>query len=242
MMEIFFFILLFVVAFMYASVGHGGASGYLALMALMGFDPVFMRHSALILNVFVSLVAFFMFYKGGHFKWKLLWPFLVTSMPMAFVGAGLAIDPPIYKMILAVCLLLAIFRIVFVIKPIHSQVRDIPLWAALLTGGLIGLVSGFIGIGGGIILTPVLLLFGWATVKQAAAVSALFIFLNSLAGLVGVQHALIELDERLVMMVLVALTGGLAGSMLGSYRFNLVSLKYILATVLLLASVKLALL
>ena len=238
-MDILFFILLFVIAFLYASVGHGGASGYLGLMALMGMDPFIMRHSALVLNIFVSLVAFFMFYKGGFFRWKLLWPFVVTSMPMAYYGAGLEIYPPLYKGILAICLIIAVLRIVFVIKSNPDRIKPIPVWAGLLTGAAIGLISGFIGIGGGIILTPVLLLFNWATVKQAAAVSAIFIFLNSISGFVGIQNTFAGIDHQLILMVVVAFTGGLAGSMMGSFRFNYVSLKYILASVLVVASVKL---
>ncbi|MDZ7777982.1 MAG: sulfite exporter TauE/SafE family protein [Bacteroidales bacterium] len=234
-----FFILLFIIAFMYASVGHGGASGYLALMALMGMDPFIMRHSALVLNIFVSLVAFIMFYKGGYFRLKLLWPFIVTSMPMAFLGASLDIYPPLYKIILAICLIIAVLRILIKINSNPDKLNPIPVWAGLITGAAIGLVSGFIGIGGGIILTPVLLLFKWATVKQAAAVSAMFIFLNSISGFIGIQNTFAGIDQQLILMVVVAFTGGLTGSLMGSFRFNYLSLKYILASVLILASIKL---
>lgn len=238
-MEIFFFALLFIVAFFYASVGHGGASGYLALMALFAFSPDTMRTTALTLNVFVSGLAFIQFYRQGYFKWSFFWPFALASIPAAFIGGTISVDENVYKKILAVLLLFSIIRMVgFAWKPMHRpKSRNILL--SLPLGAIIGLFSGMIGIGGGIILSPVILLLGWANMKQTAAISAIFIFVNSLSGIAGIYQTGLLWDPAMGWMLAIAMTGGMLGSYFGAAKFNTLQLRRLLAFVLLIAAIKL---
>lgn len=240
-MMIGFFILLFVVALLYSSVGHGGASGYLALMAIFGFAPELMKSSALILNLFVSLTSFLLFFKGGHFNWKLFLPFALTSVPASFWGSTIHIDPVLYKKILGVLLLFPVIRFFFYPNPSAENRKPSNFLLSLVIGASIGFLSGLIGIGGGIILSPILLLLMWSDQKQTAAISALFIFVNSLAGLAGQYSKGIYVDSSMFGFVVVAFTGGLVGAWLGSLKFDQRILKYTLATVLLMASLKLIL-
>jgi uncharacterized protein len=235
-------ILLSLVAFLYSSVGHGGASGYLAVMAIVGIAPAMMKPSALVMNLAVSAFSFIGFYKAGHFKLKLFIPFVLTSVPMAFLGGTITLSDAIYKKILAVCILISIARMLYQFKQNDLAKRPIPLWAGLLSGGLIGLLSGMIGIGGGIILSPLMLLMRWATLKETAAVSALFIFVNSLSGLYGqMQKGGIHLTEHLQYAVMATVIGGLLGSYYGSQKFNIPTLRYLLTLGLTIASLKLIL-
>lgn len=229
-------ILLAFMAFLYASVGHGGASGYLAVMAIFAIAPPVMKQTALMLNLGVSLLAFYQFYKKGYFRIKLFWPFALTSVPMSYWGAQFVLSDANYKRILGVCLFLAIIRILVNFK--SADQRPVSLFIALIIGALIGLLSGMIGIGGGIILSPVLLLMRWASLKEAAAVSALFIFVNSVAGLLGNKHW-VPIDQNLIFMVSSALIGGIFGARWGAQIASNKSIRYVLALVLLIASVKL---
>jgi uncharacterized membrane protein YfcA len=238
-MDWIFLIALFVVAYLYSSVGHGGASGYLALMALFGIEMVFMKPSALILNLFVSAVAFYAYFRGGYFKPRILIPFVITSIPLAFIGASLEIPPELYRKILGVCLLVATMRILIRPGKLNFERRNLPIVVALITGAVVGFFSGMIGIGGGIILSPLLLLTRWADMKETAAVSAAFIFLNSLSGLTGHILAGMEISPQIYTWVFVAFAGGLAGSFTGSFKFSEGILKYVITIVLLIASVKL---
>lgn len=238
-MDYLFLVSLFVVAFLYSSVGHGGGTGYLALLALFGIAPLFMKSTALILNVFVSAIAFFSYYKAGYFKWKLIYPFLVTSIPFAYLGALIRVNPSTYKMILGIFLLLAVARMMLVPKAMTEASVKISYPLALLIGAILGLFSGMIGIGGGIILSPLLILFHWATVKESAAASALFILMNSLAGIAGIATGVFAMESRIVVWVIVGIAGGMAGSYLGSFRIKSENLKFMLAGVLLVASLKL---
>ena len=232
--------LLSVVAFLYSSVGHGGASGYLAVMALVGVAPLMMKPSALVMNLAVSLISFIGFYKAGHFRLKLFLPFAIASIPMAFWGGTMTLSDSIYKKILAVSLIISILRLLYQFRKASQENREIPLWAGLLSGGLIGLLSGMIGIGGGIILSPLMLLMRWATLKETAAVSALFIFVNSLSGLFGqMNKGGIHLTDNLQYAVLATIFGGLLGSYFGSQKFNVPTLRYLLALGLTIASLKL---
>lgn len=229
------------VAFLYASVGHGGASGYLAVLALFGAAPEPMKSSALVLNLVVSTVSFLNFYRGGHFVWRKFWPCAVASVPMAFVGAGVPLSAGLYKQLLGACLLLAIGRMLWKPRNTEDEPGEIPLLAALLVGAVIGLLSGMLGIGGGIILSPVLLLMHWAKLKQTAAVSALFIFVNSLSGLSKLLLKGYQPDTQTLTWLAVALVGGLLGGYVGARRFNVPTLRYALATGLLVATLKLML-
>jgi uncharacterized membrane protein YfcA len=232
-------ILLCLVAFLYSSVGHGGASGYLAVMAIMGVAPAMMKSSALVMNLAVSLFSFIGFYRAGHFRFKLFLPFALASIPMAFLGGTMTLSDSIYKKILAVCILFSIVRLIYKFDTNENN-RPIPIWAGVLSGGLIGLLSGMIGIGGGIILSPLMLLMRWANLKETAAVSALFIFVNSLSGLYGqLQKGGISLPENMQWAVLATIIGGLAGSYFGSQKFQIPTLKKLLAVGLVIACLKL---
>ncbi len=236
---ILFYFLLIVVAFLYSAVGHGGASGYLALMALFSFAAETMRPTALLLNLFVSLIAFFQYYRSGYFKWKLFWPFAVTSIPAAFFGGLITIDASIYKKILAVLLLFSVVKLLgmkFKTKELLVEQNSL---LSLLIGAIIGLFAGMIGIGGGIILSPLVLLLHWANMKQTAALSALFIFVNSLSGFAGLLVKGFEYKNEMGIMLVIAFIGGIAGSYYGSRKFENALLNKILAVVLIMASVKL---
>ena len=233
-----FLLLIALMAFLYAAVGHGGASGYLAVMALFGIAPSLLKSSALVLNVFVSLLSFWQFYQAGYFRWKLFWPFALASVPMAYYGATLPITDSLYKKLLAAALLIAIARLL--IKPSEqNELKPASKLLSLGIGGGIGLLSGMLGIGGGIILSPVVLLLGWARIKETAALSALFIFVNSLSGLLGLVQKGFTPDAQLASWLAAALIGGFAGAYQGSIKFNIPTIRYILATVLIIACLKL---
>ena len=227
-----------VVAFLYASVGHGGASGYLALMALLNMSPLVMKPTALILNLIVSLVSFLSFYKARHFKSSMLWPLVVTSIPVAYLGSIIPVSEPLYKKILAIVLLIAVIRML--LKPPSADKISTPKWYWLsLTGAVIGLLSGMIGMGGGILLSPLLLMMGWATMQQTAAISAIFIFLNSASGMLGQLKKGFDLAPSMFIIIAFVLVGGWLGAYMGSSRFKTTELKFILALVLVLAVSKL---
>ena len=234
-----FLLLLPVVAFLYASVGHGGASGYLALMAIFSFAPETMKPTALLLNLFVAGIAFYHYYQVGYFNKKLFLSFAVASIPLAFIGGMIEVDASIYKKVLAVLLIFAILKMLNVFGKETEHVKNVKLWQGLLIGGVIGFFSGLIGIGGGIILTPVILLLHWGKMKEAAAVSALFIWVNSAAGLIGQMSSGVEISSQSFILVAIALIGGFFGSYYGSKKFNNALLRYMLAFVLVIASIKL---
>lgn len=231
--------LLFVVAFLYAAVGHGGASGYLALMALWGVTPELMKPSALMLNLFVSMIAFVQFYRSGYFNWKFFLPFAITSIPFSFWGGSMSIDAAAYKKILGVLLLFPVARFFFVPFNVDVPLKQASLSLSLIIGAAIGFLSGLIGIGGGIILSPLVLLLNWADQKQTAAVSALFIFVNSLSGLGGQWRNGINLGADMLIWVCLAIAGGLLGGWFGATRFKQQRIQLLLAGVLLIAAWKL---
>lgn len=234
-----FYILIFVTAVLYSSVGHGGASGYLAIMALFAVSPENMRASALILNLFVAGISFYSYFKGGFFRLKLLLPFILLSIPMSFLGARLQINPDVYKMILGIFLLFAIGRMLFVAKKPEST-RPVNIPFALAIGAFLGFFSGMIGIGGGIILSPILLLLRWATIKETAAISAIFIFLNSAAGISGLaSKGVLNPVPEIYLLIALGIAGSLIGSHLGRVKLTSFKLTYLLAAVLLFASFKL---
>jgi uncharacterized membrane protein YfcA len=236
--EILFILAIGLVAVLYSSVGHGGASGYLALMALFGVDVAMMKPSALILNLFVSSIAFISYYRAGHFRLRLLIPFAATSIPLAFLGATVEVPPELYKKILGVCLFIAALRIL--IRPKEQQeLKKLSIPIALLAGALIGFFSGMIGIGGGIILSPLLLLTRWGGMKETAAASAAFIFLNSAAGLTGHVTAGMEVSPNIALWIAVVAAGGLLGSWTGGFKISAANLRYLITAVLLIACIKL---
>tara|TARA_R110002126_G_scaffold10081_5_gene45286 strand:+ start:2038 stop:2778 length:741 start_codon:yes stop_codon:yes gene_type:complete len=234
-----FLAILPIVSFLYSSIGHGGASGYLALMALFSFAPESMKPTALLLNLFVAGIAFYYYYKEGYFNKKLFLVFAIASVPLAFIGGTIEVDASIYKKILAILLIFAILKMLNVFGKENDRTKKVKLWQGLVVGAVIGFFSGLIGIGGGIILTPVILLLHWGNMKQAAAVSALFIWVNSAAGLTGQLSSGVSIEKESLLLVAIALTGGVLGGYYGSKKINNKNLRYILAFVLIIASAKL---
>ncbi len=240
---IFIILAIFIVAVMYSSVGHGGASGYLAVMALFGLIQDVTRPTALVLNLFVASIATFQFWRAGYFSWRTLWPFAVTSVPAAFIGGMISLPTNVYKMILGVVLMLAAFRLAWKLTS-GTDSKTPNILVALAIGAVIGLLSGLVGVGGGIFLTPILLLMNWSETKTAAGVSAAFIFVNSASGLLGnwllgKGTTLSTLPQEVWLWIIAAMIGGLLGSMLGAKRFDSLTMRRVLAAVLLFAGFKL---
>ncbi len=232
-------ILILAVAFLYSSVGHGGASGYLAVLALVAFEPLAMATTVLVMNVLVTAVGFFMYRTAGHFRWSLIWPFLIGSLPASYLGGSLALSGPLYALLLALLLGFAAVRLLWP----GAETTDSPGPPAGLVslgvGGGIGFVAGTIGIGGGIFLSPLLILFNWADAKTTAAVSTVFVGLNSVFGLLGRWWADALVLGEFAYFIPAALVGGLIGSGLGANYFSGRSIKLLLSVVLLIASLKL---
>ena len=235
-------ILIFVAAGLYATVGHAGASGYLAIMALFGLDPAVMRPTALVLNLLVASVAALKFYRAGCFDWRIFWPFALTSVPMAFVGGQLSLPSALYKPIVALVLLYAAYRLIAArAAPTAADLRPVPLLGGLLIGAGIGLLSGLTGVGGGICLSPVLLFMNWAETRTASGVAAVFILANSAAGLLGQASSLASLPAAAAVWAVAAVAGGWIGAEYGSRRLSGPWIQRMLAGVLVIASLKLAL-
>ncbi|MDQ1612525.1 MAG: uncharacterized protein QOG00_2456 [Pyrinomonadaceae bacterium] len=235
-------LLILAAAALYSSVGHGGASGYLAAMALFGLAPATMKPTALCLNVLVASIATFRFRRAGCFSWSLFWPFAVASIPLAFVGGAISLPTTIYKQVVGVTLLYAAFRLFLFTRAkaeaTAAATRAAPLALAMLSGGLIGLLSGLTGVGGGIFLSPLLLLMNWADTRRTAGVSAAFILVNSIAGLSGNLTTLHALPPALPYFAIAAVGGGIIGSEFGSRRLASVTIRRLLAVVLIVAGIK----
>lgn len=230
-----------VVALLYSSVGHGGASGYLALLALLpgAIKPEQMASTALTLNVLVSLTALITYASHGHLSWRLALPFAATSVPAAFLGGLTSLPVEAYAFLLAACLVVAAIRLWIVTPPKSDSTSRPSLAIALPTGGAIGWLSGAVGVGGGIFLSPIMLIKHWATVKQTAACAAFFILVNSLAGLAGrFTVDAVEYGSFLPLLA-AALIGGLIGSRLGARHLPSGVLNRLLSAVLVVAAVKL---
>ncbi len=229
-------------ALLYSSVGHAGASGYLAVMGLMGVAAGVMKPTALVLNIIVASVAAVQFYRAGCFSWRLFWPFAVTSIPAAFVGGAITLPAAYYKPVVGAILLVAAVRMVWTAARSDTQpAHPPPLWVALLTGAALGLLSGLTGTGGGIFLSPLLLIAGWAKTRETSGVSAVFILVNSIAGLLGAVASLRSLPPAIPLWGAAALAGGLTGSYFGSKRIPSPWLRRLLAAVLVVAGLKLLL-
>ena len=232
--------LIFAVALLYSTVGHAGASGYLAAMALFGVAPAVMKPTALTLNILVSLVAAIKFYRAGFFTWRVFWPFAVTSIPASFIGGSLTLPGNIYKLIVGVVLLYSALRLFLIARrPDRDQPTPAPLLIALACGAALGLLSGLTGVGGGIFLSPLLLLMGWAKTKETAAVSAVFILVNSTAGLLGHVSAVASVPRAIFIWAPLAVIGGWIGSEFGTRKLPVPQVRQWLAVVLILAGMKL---
>jgi uncharacterized protein len=228
------------VAFLYSSVGHAGASGYIAVMTLAGLEPDVIKPTALVLNILVASIATWQFARRGYFSWKLFWPFALLAVPLAFLGGYYQLPADVFKFITGIVLILSAAR--FLVRPSDDSVKSVPsLKAAIPAGGAIGFLAGLTGTGGGIFLTPLLLMMRWATAKTAASVSALFILLNSAAGLAGNFSSTQNIPKISVPLAISAIAAGFAGSWFGSHRFPHTTIKRLLSVVLLIAGVKLLL-
>jgi len=232
------FLAIGLIAFLYSSVGHAGASGYIATMALFGIAPTAIRPTALVLNILVASIGTFQFCRAGHFSWKLFWPFALLSIPAAYLGGYLQPSVSILKILIGVVLVFSAARLmVRRIDPPQTSPPSRPV--AVSVGAGLGFLAGLTGTGGGIFLTPVLLFFRWAHIRQAAAVSALFIWVNSIAGLVGYFTKVRTIPSLGLILAAAAIIGGIIGSHLGSRRFAVRVISLCLATVLLIAGIKL---
>lgn len=225
----------------YSSVGFGGASGYMAVMEFAAFAPAIMKPSALFINILVSAIGTVRFYRAGCFSWKLFLPFALASIPFAFLGGTLSLPAHIYRPIVGTVLLFAAYQLLRNSNKLSvTEVKHFPLYLALFFGAGIGLLSGLTGIGGGIFLSPLLLLIGWAEPRQAAGVSAAFILVNSISGIGGHLSMVNTLPPlpSLLMWSVAAIAGGLIGSGYGSRRFSNITMRRILAVVLAIAGLK----
>lgn len=235
---------LFAVAVLYSSVGHAGASGYLAVLALVGLAPEAMKPTALVLNLVVAAVGAIQFTRAGHFAWRTFWPFALGSIPAAWLGGAMKLPVASYKAIVGVVLLVSAIRLLWTARvpadrEALADAQAPPLAAALPIGAGLGFLSGLTGVGGGIFLSPVLLILGWASAKRTAAVSVWFILVNSAAGLLGHLASLQRVPADLSLWAPTVLAGGLIGSTLGSRFLPGPAIRRLLAVVLVLAGVKL---
>jgi len=227
-----------VVAFLYSSVGHAGASGYIATMTLAGCAATTIRPTALVLNIVVACITSVQFWRAGHFEWRLFWPFAVLSVPAAFLGGWLDLPAQFFKPLVGAVLLLSAMRLVVRQgDPPHVTPPAIP--TAAVVGAGTGLLSGLTGTGGGIFLTPLMLFLGWAPTRAAAATSAVFILVNSIAGLAGYVSSGQPIPSQSWPILAAAITGGAIGSTLGSQRFAIRTISILLALVLVIAGCKL---
>jgi len=235
---VFLFLAIGLIAFLYSSVGHAGASGYIATMTLFGLAPIVIRPTALVLNILVASIGAFQFWRAGHFSWKLFWPVALLSIPAAYVGGYLQPSASALRILIGIVLLFSATRLLFRRSdPPETFPPSRP--TAISVGAGLGFLAGLTGTGGGIFLTPLLLFCRWAHIRQAAAISALFIWVNSIAGLVGYFSKVHSIPSLGLILAAAAIIGGLIGSHLGSRHFAVRVISLFLATVLLIAGTKL---
>ena len=233
------FVLFLFVAFVYSSVGHAGASGYLAVMALLSFPLIEIKSTSLILNIIVASIASYKFISAGYFDKKVFFSFAVTSIPAAFIGGVITLDPHLFKIFAGIFLLLSAVGLVIKSKRIdQDKTSEVNIYTALVVGAVIGLFSGLIGVGGGIFLSPLIILMGWTSLKKTSGVSALFILCNSIIGLAGHIYTNAFHVHQIYYWIAAVIIGGLAGSHLGSTLYNNKILMGILFVVLCSAGLK----
>jgi len=227
-----------VIAFLYASVGHAGASGYIAVMTLFSLAPAEIKPAALVLNILVASIGAWQFWRAGHFSWRLFWPFALLAVPCAFLGGYLDLPTHLFKILVGIVLLLSAGHFLFN-PPREGEPRAPSRPAALGVGAGLGLLAGLTGTGGGIFLTPLVIAMHWARTKTASAVSALFILVNSIAGLAGNFSATKNFPAFAWPLALAVVIGGAAGAWVGSRQLAPAAIKRLLAIVLIIAGVKL---
>ena len=226
------------IAFLYSSVGHAGASGYIATMALFGLASAVIRPTALLLNILVAAIGSFQFWRAGYFSWNLFWPFAITSVPAAYLGGYFQLPAAILKTLIGLVLLFSAFRLIFRRNDPPETTPPSPP-TSLGVGAILGFLSGLTGTGGGIFLTPLLLFLKWARIRQAAAVSALFILVNSISGLIGYFSANHVIPALGLVLTPAVVIGGFIGSYFGSRHFPVRVISRLLAVVLTIAGLKL---
>jgi uncharacterized membrane protein YfcA len=232
--------LFFAAALLYSSVGHAGASAYLAAMALMSVPAATMRPTALVLNLFVASIVILRFARAGHLPWRSLVPLAIGSVPAAFLGGSIGLPDEIYRPLVAAVLVVGAWRLAASPPPVDDADRPgVPWIPGILSGATIGLLAGLTGTGGGIFLTPLLVLAGWTGTRDAAGLSGSFILVNSISGLAGLLSGGLILAPALPLWIGAVVAGGLIGSWLGAARYSILNLRRALAFVLLLAAVKL---
>jgi uncharacterized membrane protein YfcA len=224
-------------AILYSSVGHAGASGYLAAMAFVGTPTPMMRPTALVLNLLVASIATVRFARAGLFSWSLFWPFALGSIPLAYIGGAITLPGHWYRTLVGVVLWIAAGRLWLDLKLGAPHLP--PRLAAVVCGAGIGLLAGLTGTGGGIFLSPLILFMGWAETRQTGGVSAAFILVNSAAGLAGNPASIGDLPPQLPIWATAAVVGGLVGSELGSRRLGTPAFRRLLGVVLVIAGAKL---
>ena len=228
----------FVIAVLYSSVGHAGASGYIAVMSLLSLAPAEIKPIALALNILVASIGSWQFWRAGHFSWSLFWPFALLSVPFAFLGGYLNLPTQVFKVIVGIVLLVSAAQ--FLVRPPAERESHPPAKPlAMGVGAGLGLLSGMTGTGGGIFLTPLLIFLRWARTRTASAVSALFILMNSIAGLLGNISATQTFPRFGFSLLVAAGVGGAIGSHFGSRRLQPLVIKRLLAVVLIIAGLKL---
>ena len=232
-------------AALYSSVGHAGASGYIAAMALFAVAPAVMKPTALTLNILVATIATVRFYRAGYFSWRVLLPFALSSIPFAFIGGALTLPGKDYQRIVGLVLLFAAYMLWARAKAhteaTAAEIKPVPVPLAVALGAGIGLLSGLTGVGGGIFLSPLVLLSGWAETRQMSGVAAAFILVNSIAGLAGHLASVQNLPGSIYLWGVAAVAGGLVGSELGRRRLATFTLRRVLAVVLVIAGLKMLL-
>ncbi|HKO68042.1 MAG TPA: sulfite exporter TauE/SafE family protein [Burkholderiaceae bacterium] len=234
--------LFFAASVLYSSVGHGGASGYLAAMGLFGIAPAVMRPTALVMNIAVASISLYKFSRSSGFNWRLFWPFAVTAVPMAFVGGRIQLPILWFGILVGCVLLFSAIRLFLETLSANKRVRAIkgppPIILAVVLGAAIGLLSGLTGVGGGIFLSPLLVLSGWATVRDSAAPTAAFVLVNSVSGLLGLLSRQPTMPDALPYWVAAVIVGGLIGASYGSRRLGNNAMRQALAVVLVIAGAK----
>ncbi len=232
-------ILLFLVAVLYSSVGHAGASGYLAVMALVGISAEIMRPTALALNIVVAVITTYKFYRAGSFSWRFFLPLIITSIPMAFIGGRIELPETLYKPLVGIILIFSAWRLIYSARNGGSnEIRKPSTPLLLMTGAGLGLLSGLTGVGGGIFLSPLLMFLRWAPVKIISGVTAGFVLVNSISGILGFSTTLTQFHPTLPIWLVVVVIGGLIGAEYGSKRLGNTTIQWLLAIVLIIGGIK----